>query len=260
MMSVLRSLWIWVATITLILVWLPLLGILRLFDRDPVRLLTGRWFRRLGAALVKINPAWMVHVSGLENVDLRRPYVVLSNHLSLVDIPLLSLLPWEMKWIAKAELFRVPIVGWMMRMAGDIPVERKNRQGARALLIAKKYLQNKCSVMVFPEGTRSRDGLVHPFTDGAFQLAIKTCSPVLPIAVDGSQTCLPKGSWKFGEPQDIFIKIFPPISTEGLTSKDIGDLRQRAQAIIVEQVACWRGLAPDAVLGLPYAGDGNGSG
>jgi 1-acyl-sn-glycerol-3-phosphate acyltransferase len=261
MMSVLRSLWMWAATIVLIMVWLPLLAFLRLFERNPVRLRTGRWFRRLGAALVRINPAWRVHVSGWENADPSRPpYVVLSNHLSLVDIPLLSLLPWEMKWIAKAELFRLPIVGWMMRMAGDIPVVRGNRQGARALLAAKNYLLKKCSVMVFPEGTRSRDGLIHPFTDGAFHLAIKTGSPILPIAVDGSQTCLPKGSWKFGEPQDIFVKIFPPISTEELTSKDIGELRERAQKMIVEQVAQWRGVAPDAVLGPPYAGNGNAPG
>jgi 1-acyl-sn-glycerol-3-phosphate acyltransferase len=234
----------------LILAWLPLLGIIRLLDRTPARLRTGRWFRRLGMAIVKVNPAWTVHVSGEHNAESGRPYLVLSNHFSLADIPLISLLPWEMKWIAKAELFRLPFIGWMMRMAGDIPVDRRSRRGAQALLQAKSYLQQRCPVMVFPEGTRSVDGRVYPFTDGVFQLAIKTKVPILPVAVEGSQACLPKGSWKIGKPQDIFLKVFPPIDTSNMTGKDVTQLRDRVRQMIVEQIAHWRGTDPEAVDAL----------
>jgi 1-acyl-sn-glycerol-3-phosphate acyltransferase len=167
MKSLLRSIWMWIATSTLILIWLPLLGVVRLFDRDPVRLRTGLWFRRLGRAVVKSNPAWKVHISGINHAVAKQPYIVVSNHQSVVDIPLISCLPWEMKWIAKEELFRVPVVGWMMRLAGDIPLDRSYRNGAQALLRAKSYLQQKCPVMFFPEGTRSVDDRVHAFTDGA---------------------------------------------------------------------------------------------
>ena len=228
MRTVLRSVWMWAVIIILILVWLPLLSFVYLFDRNPVRFRTGRWFRRLGLSMVKANPAWRVHVSGKEHVDFKRPYVVVSNHQSMVDIPLLCLLPWEMKWVAKIELFRMPIVGWMMKMAGDIPVDRQRRGGTQALLRARTYLTQNCPVMIFPEGTRSPDGVLRPFTDGAFRLAIKAQVPVLPVAIDGSFTCLQKKSWKFGEPQDIFIKILPSIDTAGMKAEHTEGLRETA--------------------------------
>jgi 1-acyl-sn-glycerol-3-phosphate acyltransferase len=236
MISVLKSIWIWVAMVSLIVLWLPLIGLIWLFDRDPVRFRTGRWFRRLGVSMVKCNPAWRVHVSGVENFERGRAYVVVSNHQSLADIPLVCLLPWEMKWIAKAELFRVPFVGWMMRLAGDIPLDRSQKSGAPALLRAKKYLLQKCPVMIFPEGTRSPDGNVKDFTDGAFLLAIKAGAPVLPVAVEGSYAALRKNSWKFGEPQDVYLTVLEPVDTGGLTSKDVESLRERTQRLIEDEV------------------------
>ncbi len=257
MSSALRSIWVWLAVVLLIIIWLPLLALIRLFDRTPARMRTGRWFRNLGMAMVKVNPAWKVHISGTDHYHPDVPYVVMGNHFSNADIPLISVLPWEMKWIAKKELFNIPFIGWMMRMAGDIPLDRRERRGARAMLLAKRYLLQKCPIMVFPEGTRSMDGRVHAFTDGAFQLAIKTKSPILPIAVEGSQTCLPKGSWKIGKPQDIFLKVFPPIDTSDLTSRDLGELRDRVRRMIVEQVAQWRGSAIEQVDALCLASHGD---
>lgn len=232
--------------ILLIAAWLPLLGAIRLFDRNPLHMRTGLWFRRLGISMIRSNPAWRVHVSGKENCDPVRPYVVVSNHQSMVDIPLICLLRREMKWIAKVELFRVPIVGWMMRMAGDIPLDRSRRGGAPALLKAKKYLSQGCPVMIFPEGTRSLDGNVQPFTDGAFHLAIKAQVPVLPVALEGSHSCLPKDSWRFGDPRDICVRILPALETTGLTAKDVPMLRDKTRQAIIEQVEDCRKTLPGA--------------
>ncbi len=247
MLSIMRSIWVWIANIGVILLWLPLVAMVRLFDRSPARIHTGRLFRRLGAAMVKINPVWRVHVEGVHNVEPGMAYVVISNHQSMVDIPIICLLPWEMKWMAKAELFRVPLVGWMMRMAGDIPVERGNRQGAGALLQAKRVLGHKCSVMIFPEGTRSPDSSVQPFTDGAFHLAIKARVPILPLVVEGSHSCLTKGSWKFGEAQDIILRVLPPVDTQGLTTKETPVLRERVRSLIMDELARLRNLPVEAV-------------
>ncbi len=246
MISTLRSVWIWVAMVTLIVVWLPLLAVIRMFDRDPARMRTGLWFRRLGIGMVKSNPAWRVHLSGRENCDPALTYVVVSNHQSLVDIPLICLLRREMKWIAKVELFRIPFVGWMMQMAGDIPLDRANRNGAPALLRAKRYLLQGCPVMIFPEGTRSPDGNVQSFTDGAFHLAVKAQVPVLPVAVEGSRSCLPKSSWKFGEPQDIYVKVLPALQTSGLKAGDVEALRDRTRQMIIEQIDEYRKNLPEA--------------
>jgi 1-acyl-sn-glycerol-3-phosphate acyltransferase len=255
MKSVVRSLWMWFATSTLILVWLPTMGVVRLFDRNPVRIRTGRCFRRLGWAVVKSNPAWHVHISGAGNAVANQPYIVVSNHQSVVDIPLISCLPWEMKWIAKEELFRVPFIGWMMRMAGDIPLNRNYRNGVQGLLRARKYLQQRCSVMFFPEGTRSVDDRVQSFTDGAFYLAIKGQVPVLPLVVEGTHSCLRKGSWRFGEPQEIYLKVLPPVETQGMTSKDVGPLRDQVRQAIIAQLAEWRATTPGAVDALANGAD-----
>lgn len=246
MREVLRSIWVWTATVALVLLWLPLLTAIRLFDRDAMHYRTARWFRRLGVAVTKINPAWRLHLSGNNISKPGPPYVVVSNHQSLADIPLVAHLPLDMKWMAKVEVFKYPIFGWMCRMAGDIPVDRKDRRkGLKALHQASRYLQKKCSVMFFPEGTRSPDGRVHQFHDGAFHLAIREQIPVLPIAVEGSRSCLPKNSWIFGKPQEIFIKVLPPVETTGLTSKDVLSLRDKVRRMIIEQVAEWRGVEPD---------------
>lgn len=245
-MRTLSSLWTWAATATLIGLWLPLLSTIRLFDRDPARYRTGRWFRRLGAAMTRVNPAWHISIDGTMPVDPRRPYVVVSNHLSMADIPVVSRLPWEMKWVAKAELFRVPVVGWLMRLAGDIPVDRgEGRSRVGVLVVARAVLRDRCSVMFFPEGTRSRDGRVLPFNDGAFRLAIKEQIPILPLVIDGTQNALRKHDWRFGRADHIRLRVLPEIPTEGLRGADAEALRDRVRTMIIEQIAAWRDVRPE---------------
>ena len=255
-----RSSIIWLTASLIILLWLPLLAISRLFDRDPVLYRTGYLFRKLGNALLWANPAWRLHISGETITNPRNPYMVVSNHQSLADIPLISNLPWEMKWMGKIELFKLPIIGWMMHLSGDISVDRKNpRSGAQALIKAQRYLERHCSVMIFPEGTRTLDGRIRPFTDGAFHLAIRAKVPVLPLVVDGSRDCIPKNSWRFGKPSDIHLKVLAPIDTSSMTIEDVPTLRDKVRLAIMTEIAQWRsvpiaavdGLAPQKTSNLP---------
>jgi 1-acyl-sn-glycerol-3-phosphate acyltransferase len=249
-MSSFRSLVVWLLTIMLVLLWLPLLGAIRLFDRDPIVYRTGRWFRRLGIAMTKVNPSWKVRIAGYQVGNPRNPYVVIANHQSYADIPILSHLPWEMKWVGKDELFRIPVIGWMMSMAKDIRVDRSSaRSGAQAMLQARKTLQKRCSVIFFPEGTRSEDGRVRSFTNGAFHLAVNAGIPILPVAVDGTHGCLPKKSWRFGPPADITVTILPPVPTDGYGPDRVSELRETVRNMIVEQVAETRGVPQEEVAG-----------
>ncbi len=244
MRSAIESIWTWVAITVLILVWLPLLGLIRLFDRDPAQYRTGRWFRRLGMVMTKVNPAWHIEIDGETIDNPRHPYVVVCNHVSNADIPIISCLPWEMKWVAKGELFKIPVVGWLMRLASDIPVDRKNKTSrARVLVLARQYLEKKCSVMFFPEGTRSRDGRVYAFNDGAFRLAIKAQVPILPLAIEGTRETLPKHSWKFGSAH-VKLRVLPPISTTGMKATETVQLRTQVRETIIAQIATWRGVDP----------------
>jgi 1-acyl-sn-glycerol-3-phosphate acyltransferase len=240
MRRVLRSLGIWSASAGLILLWTPLLAIVRLFDREPRRLRTGRWFRRLGRALAKVNP-WRIEISGLENIAREQVYVIVSNHQSLADIPVISHLKLDTKWLAKAELFRLPVLGWMLRMAGDVPVERRDRRNAaRALLECARYLRRSCSVVFFPEGTRSPDGEVLPFNEGPFQLAIREHVPVLPLVVEGSGNALPRNSWLFGPTQDVHLRVLEPVPVAGWDVKQSAALRDMVRQRIVDELKALR--------------------
>lgn len=248
MISFLTSLWTWFAVAILILLWVPLLAVIRLFDRDPAYYRTGRWFRRVGVAMTKVNPAWTIDVDSGNIENPRNPYVMVCNHQSLADIPVVSLLPWEMKWVGKKELFDIPISGTLMRLAGDIAVDREDRRsGAQALIKAKEYLDKNCSVLFFPEGTRSKDGLVGRFNDGGFGLAIKAGVPVVPIALDGTVDALPKHSLKFGKADNIRVKVLEPVSTDGLDRKDARELQETVRSLIINQIAEWRGVHPSEV-------------
>lgn len=230
------SVWIWLATAVLATLWLPWLALVWLATapRDPGRYTVGRWFRRCAMSAVAINPLWHFRTSGVRIRDPRRPYVAVANHESFADIFLISHLPWEMKWLAKAELFRVPVFGWMMRLAGDVPVQRGERSSrAEALAGCRDRLDKRVSVMIFPEGTRSRGGEMLPFKDGAFRLAIETGAPILPLVVAGTRDAMPRGSFVFGRSR-AEVRVLEPIPTEGLSLDDVGALRDRTRARIAE--------------------------
>ena len=241
MIRYLRSAWIWAATATLVILWVPLLGAIRLFDTDPRRLRTGRWFRHLGPALAKVNP-WRIHVSGREHMAANQVYVVVSNHQSLADIPVVSFIKLDTKWLGKAEVFRFPLLGWMLRWAGDIPIDRSNRrEGAKAMLQCARYLRQRVSVVFFPEGTRSPDGRVLPFNEGPFHLAIREQVPILPLVVEGSGAALPRDTWLFGGTQDIHLRILEPVPVDGWTIKQVPALRDAVRQKIVDELDRLRG-------------------
>jgi 1-acyl-sn-glycerol-3-phosphate acyltransferase len=229
------SLWAWFVLVICILLWFPLLIIVLVltapFDRG--RYVTGYLFRRIGPVMAKLNPLWRFRYSGTMPPDPRRPFVVVSNHESFADILLISHLPWEMKWLSKAELFRIPVMGWMMWLAGDIPVKRGVGPSAvEAMERCREVLRRRVSVMIFPEGTRSKTSEMLPFKDGAFRLAIEAGVPLLPLAVYGTRTALPKHGWRFGRSR-AEVRVLEPVETAGLTLADVPQLKVRIRDMIV---------------------------
>ena len=242
-MRVIRSVWIWTAGGLLIATWTLFVAIVRVFDRDPLRLKTARMFRSLGPVIAKVNP-WRLHITGVDTFDRSRVYVIVSNHQSLADIPLVAHIRFDAKWLAKAELFRVPFVGWMMSMSADVPVIRSDRRkAAHALLQCARYLRQGCSMVFFPEGTRSRDGAVLPFNDGPFQLAIRERVPVLPVVLDGSRDALPRNSWLFGEKLDIHLRVLQPVPVDGFDVKDAAVLREKVRGTMIDELQRIRGAS-----------------
>jgi 1-acyl-sn-glycerol-3-phosphate acyltransferase len=227
---------IWAAIAILVLFWLPLMAVIYVATApfDPGRYTVGRWFRRAAVMAVKLNPLWSFHTSGVRISDPRRPYVAVSNHESYADIFLISHLPWEMKWLSKDEVFRIPMMGWMMRMAGDIQVTRTDRRSrGEALDAIRDRLGKRVSVMIMPEGTRSPTEEMLPFRDGAFRVAVETGAPILPIAVAGTRYCMPKGSLLFNRAR-AEARVLDPIPTDGLSLQDVPRLRDEVRSIIAQ--------------------------
>jgi 1-acyl-sn-glycerol-3-phosphate acyltransferase len=226
--------WIWTATVATVIVGFLVVSLVFVltapFDRG--RYAAGRAFRLLAVTATALNPLWRFRTSGVRIRDPRRPYVAVSNHESYADIFLISHLPWEMKWLSKITIFKIPVMGWMMRMAGDVPLVRGSRDSTlNALAECRDRLGKRVSIMIFPEGTRSTGAELLPFKDGAFRLAIEAQVPLLPIAVAGTRNAMAKGSFRFAR-ANAEARVLEPVSTEGLTLDDVPVLRERVRAMI----------------------------
>lgn len=222
--------------------FLPFMGAAHAMHRDdPTQRVPGQWMRRFGRTCVRLSPMWRFSIEGEPPADIsKRAYVVVANHLSDADPFLLSFLPWDMRWLAKEELYRLPLIGQLMRYGGDIPINRKSREGARhAMEEMRTSLEAGISIMMFPEGTRSRDGNLLPFKDGAFRLAVEAGAPILPIAIEGTEACRPKGAKWIGE-ASARARILSPIEIQGEGIDAVEAIRDRARAQIEEAVRSMR--------------------
>ena len=222
--------------IALIAVGLPIQALLLVltwpFDRN--RVVAGRFLRLVGGGISHCFPPWRLDIQGRWPEG--GPFVVVANHQSILDILMLARLPREMKWVAKESLFKVPVAGWMLRMAGDIAIRRGDAEsGGEALARAKAYLARGMSVMIFPEGTRSAKGTLLPFKSGAFRLAIDAGVPVLPIAVHGTAHGMPKGG-PWVRPCQAFARILAPVPTAGRSLEDAGKLKEEVRRVIAAEL------------------------
>lgn len=230
------SVWSWFLLGISCVVWLPMVAIVRVvtwpFDRGAYA--AGYLFRKVVMPNSYLNPLWTFTTSGNMINDPRRPYVVVSNHESFVDMLLLSHLPWEMKWMSKIEIMKIPFLGWMMRLARDIPLHRgDSASGSDALTACHERLGKRTSVMIFPEGTRSRTGEIRKFRAGAFKVAIEGQHPILPLAIYGTRDCLLPDDWRQHRAH-AEVRVLDPVPTEGLTMDDLPELRDRVRDMIVE--------------------------
>jgi len=182
------------------------------------------WIFRFWAWLILALGGVSIRVHGFNRLDPRQRYLFMVNHQSNVDIPVLvqSLPGFQLRWIAKRELLRVPFFGWAMWAGKHIAVDRADSAGALAVLkTAAVRMAGGISVVVFPEGTRSPDGRLLAFKRGGFLLAAKTTAHIVPVTISGSHKLLPKGEWRL-RPGIVEVHVGEPIAT---TDRPTGELR-----------------------------------
>ncbi len=165
-----------------------------------------------GMLYVWANPLWRVRVVGREKLPWHGPAVITANHLSILDILVLYGLFTPFKWVAKGELFRLPFVGWNMRLCDYVPIWRGDRASVRVMMDrCRANLDRGVPVLIFPEGTRSQDGEMLPFKDGAFKLACDANCPVFPVAVSGTADAIPKHGILFRNPMRARVEVLDPL-------------------------------------------------
>jgi len=166
-----------------------------------------------------------VRVNGLENLNVGGSCILMPNHQSNFDIPvLLGCLPVQFRWLAKAELFKIPIFGRGMRGCGYISIDRSNRKSAfQSLAEAAIKIRNGVSVLIFPEGTRSWDGKILPFKKGGFVLSVDAGVPIVPIVIFNTGSIMPKGKLRI-RTRSVRMDILAPIPTSGYTRETKDEL------------------------------------
>jgi 1-acyl-sn-glycerol-3-phosphate acyltransferase len=205
---------------------------------DPNRALSDWYFRGIGRALVRLNPRWNVRVEGREKLAQGGPFVLVVNHQSMADLIVMCFLGHPTKYLGKESVFHVPFLGWALRIAGEVPVERGNKQsGAKALAALGSWLDRGVSVALFPEGTRSADGEIGRFKLGAFALAVQHGCPIVPIVISGAHDLLPKHSVIFEREAEIRVRVLDPVPTKGLTSEGVTALAEQVRGLMVAALA-----------------------
>jgi 1-acyl-sn-glycerol-3-phosphate acyltransferase len=181
-----------------------------------------------------------VDVIGRESIDRKKTCIFMANHLSYIDGPLLFwLIPQSVRVLIKKEAFRYPIIGLGMRLAGFVPVDRSGlKSGKKSIDKAAELIRKRrYSFLIFPEGTRSRDGHIQPFRRGALFLAVNSQAPVIPVSISGSYDLMPKGSLSKKKGR-IKVMFHPEVSVQGLSKDDIPDLMKKIRDLIISGLSC----------------------
>ncbi len=240
LMDILKSIIVWFIGICFVVLTFPLTLIVWLlflpFDRQRIII---HWFlMHLSLVLTYLIPIWTIHIEGREKALKGNTYVILSNHQSVLDILIINCLRYKFKWISKIENFKVPVIGWYLKMADYIIVDRANEE-SKIEMLEKAYncLKRGTSIMIFPEGTRSPDNEIGFFKRGAFQLAIQANVPILPVLIDGTGGVLPKHGLIFGSGHHIRIRVLDPVFPAGFGTDIPESLALKLNSLLKSELA-----------------------
>lgn len=205
---------------------------------DKQRKVVHELSRALVYMFVMVPPMWKRRVEGLEHIEKDKPYVIVINHQSMVDIMMLYLVPMTFRWVSKREVYRIPFIGRFLLLHGDITIDRKQGSKAMRKVMEKgqMWLGRGVSVSMFPEGTRSKDGEIHRFKAGAFALAKEAGVGILPVVMDGSSTMF-KPSMMIDWRNEFVVKVLPSVSAEEVAKTDQNELMEQVREKMVDALA-----------------------
>jgi 1-acyl-sn-glycerol-3-phosphate acyltransferase len=202
---------------------------------DRYRKIPNKALKLLAWMILKPIPTWRFNILGADSIKVNQPTIVMANHQSFLDIPLLYLLPWNMKWVVKKSMRKIPVLGWMISMTGHIPIDRSKMLSVRSIDGLIEPVKKGIPGMIFPEGTRSRDGNVQSLKRGAFRIAAQFDFQILPVVIKGGFKAMPPGSWKFRFHTTFVVSVLEPVKLSDFD--DVKGLREYIQQSFKKELA-----------------------
>jgi 1-acyl-sn-glycerol-3-phosphate acyltransferase len=238
-MNIIRSTIFWLLLVGTIILFFPLsfLVWMLVYPFDHNRVVIHWWLVYEFCLLSKLMPVWRIEIEGGNKALKNTPYIIISNHQSLLDILILHCLRYRWKWISKIENSKIPFLGWYMLMAEYIYVDRGNKD-SKAEMMGKceQNLRKGISILMFPEGTRSKDKEIGPFKLGAFQLALMTDKSILPVVLDGTGGILPKNGLLFTGKSNLKIRVLDPVHPGTFGTANPEELALKFRNLMVDEL------------------------
>ena len=239
MSSIIFSSYVWLLIVMVTIILAPIFVVVWLltvlFDKKLIILhyLANFW----GSLFTILVPGWKIEILNKDKIYKNKTNIIVANHQSQEDILLMYRLGIPFRWISKAEIFKIPIYGWLMYLKGDIKLQRSSKASIKKMLVdAEKVLNKGCSITIFPEGTRSKTGELGNFKEGAFKLAQKAKVSIIPIVIYGTGQQLIYPNAMFKGKHKVTMKILDEITYQDIKDIETKDLSRKVRDLIEHEI------------------------
>lgn len=235
-MRVISSFFIWFYYCLLFAIFFVLISVAFLFTFlfDPYRKIPNKILSWMAWCMMHASPWWKKSMSGLDKYDKTQPTIFIGNHQSFLDMAFIFMMPWQMKWVTKKSLMMIPVMGWLAWFTGHLAIDRKSKGALKKLDRLVQPIKDLVPVMIFPEGTRSKDGNIRSFKNGAFILAKEHNFRIQPIVIDGGHNALKSGGKTFNLRAEFKLSVLDPIDTSKFN--DLKELREHSRNLIINEL------------------------
>lgn len=187
----------------------------------------------MATIMMRISPGWRMTLLGKDKFDPKESTIFIANHESFLDIPFIFQLPWKMKWVVKHSMTYIPVMGWMVKLTGHLTINRSSRSALKKLSNLVSPIKNLVPVMIFPEGTRSLDGEIKAFKNGAFLLAMEHGFKLQPIAITGAHDALASGAKVLSPKAHFRLSVLDPVDPNDFD--DMTRLKSHCRDLIIQE-------------------------
>lgn len=229
------SIYVWISYGFIFLLFFIAISITFLFTFpfDKYHKIPNKVLSKMAWCMMRISPGWKINIKGSEKFDSTKPTIFIANHESFLDIPLLFQLPWRMKWVVKHSMTYIPVMGWMVKLTGQLTINRSSKSAIKKLSNLVKPINDLVPVMIFPEGTRSLDGEVKSFKNGAFLMALEHGFNIQPIVIEGAHEVLKSGSKLLNPKGEFKLSVLDAIDPKDFNG--LSELKAHSKKLILEE-------------------------